>query len=78
MSADNVEQHFILRVQNPELASKLRGWLRDTNTVEGRVRLLFDSRKFAGFKQQPAVLVMQCSLVVSRVYQANSQAIAYI
>lgn len=34
------EQHFILRVQDPELADKLRGWLRDGHTLD--IRLLFD------------------------------------
>ena len=42
MAVDS-EQHFILRVQNPELASKLRGWLRDTTNIQGDVRLLFES-----------------------------------
>lgn len=37
----NLEQHFILRVQNAELASKLRGWLRDQATVDN-ISLVFD------------------------------------
>lgn len=37
----NLEQHFILRVQNAELASKLRGWLRDQATVDD-ISLVFD------------------------------------
>jgi hypothetical protein len=41
MAADNLEQHFILRVQNAELAGKLRGWLRDQTTVEN-ISLVFE------------------------------------
>jgi hypothetical protein len=41
MAADNLEQHFILRVQNAELAGKLRGWLRDQTTVDN-IGLVFD------------------------------------
>ncbi|KAF6262239.1 TAFII55 protein conserved region-domain-containing protein [Scenedesmus sp. NREL 46B-D3] len=37
----NLEQHFILRVQNAELAAKLRGWLRDQATVDN-ITLVFD------------------------------------
>jgi hypothetical protein len=40
------EQHFILRVQDAELASKLRGWLRDSEKESDRIdelRLLFDT-----------------------------------
>jgi hypothetical protein len=40
------EQHFILRVQDAELASKLRGWLRDSDKESDRIdelRLLFDT-----------------------------------
>jgi hypothetical protein len=37
----NLEQHFILRVQNAELAAKLRGWLRDQATVDN-MSLVFD------------------------------------
>lgn len=44
MALDN-EQHFILRVQNPELANTLRAWLRDKANIEGDVRLLFESRR---------------------------------
>lgn len=39
------EQHFILRVQNPELAERLRRWLRDSENIE-EVRLLFDTGKW--------------------------------
>jgi hypothetical protein len=44
------EQHFILRVQDAELASKLRGWLRDSDKPSdkiGEIRLLFEQRKQA-------------------------------
>jgi hypothetical protein len=44
------EQHFILRVQDAELASKLRGWLRDSDKPSDKIseiRLLFEQRKHA-------------------------------
>jgi hypothetical protein len=40
------EQHFILRVQDPELAGRLRGWLRESGKESDNiedVRLLFES-----------------------------------
>lgn len=42
------EQHFILRVQDAELAGKLRGWLRDSDRDSDKIeelRLLFDDGK---------------------------------
>jgi hypothetical protein len=42
------EQHFILRVQDAELASKLRGWLRDSDKPSDKIseiRLLFEQRE---------------------------------
>lgn len=44
MAVDS-EQHFILRVQDAELANRLRGWLRDTAHIDGDVRLLFEQRE---------------------------------
>lgn len=43
------EQHFILRVQDAELAGKLRGWLRDSDKDSDKIeelRLLFDDGKW--------------------------------
>eukprot|EP00882_Tetradesmus_deserticola_P009596 GHRQ01010130.1.p1 GENE.GHRQ01010130.1~~GHRQ01010130.1.p1 ORF type:complete len:227 (+),score=99.55 GHRQ01010130.1:169-849(+) len=37
----NLEQHFILRVQNAELVGKLRAWLRDKAAVDN-ISLVFD------------------------------------
>lgn len=41
------EQHFILRVQDAELAGRLRGWLRESGKESDSIkdiRLLFESR----------------------------------
>ena len=43
MAGEVAEQHFILRVQNPELAARLRGWLRDAVNLDGALKLLFES-----------------------------------
>jgi hypothetical protein len=40
----DTEQQFILRVQDPDLAGRLRGWLRDKENIE-EIRLLFESRE---------------------------------
>lgn len=45
MSAD-LEQHFILRVPNPDLANKLRGWLRDQTNIDGQMSLVFEASEF--------------------------------
>jgi hypothetical protein len=41
--AEPIEEQFILRVEPPDLADKLRRWLREEQGLEGRVELLFDS-----------------------------------
>ncbi|KAF8056368.1 TAF7 [Scenedesmus sp. PABB004] len=38
----DLEQHFVLRVQNPALAERLRGWLREQASIDGAVKLLFE------------------------------------
>lgn len=43
MAGEVTEQHFILRVQSPELAAKLRGWLRDAVNIDGALKLLFET-----------------------------------
>jgi hypothetical protein len=43
--AAQTEQHFILRVRSPELAAKLRGWLRDSEDINDAVRLQFAQRE---------------------------------
>ena len=40
-----LEQHFVLRVPNPELADKLRGWLRNTEQLNEHISLIFEARK---------------------------------
>lgn len=55
MSAD-LEQHFILRVPNPELANKLRGWLRDQASIEGQISLVFEASELLTVRHA-AVLV---------------------
>lgn len=45
MSAD-LEQHFILRVPNLDLANKLRGWLRDQTSLEGQMSLVFEASEW--------------------------------
>jgi hypothetical protein len=46
--AEVAEENFVLRVQPPALAAKLRGWLREQRGLDGRAELLFEG---AGARQ---------------------------
>lgn len=40
-AAEAAEEHYVLRVQPPDLAAKLRAWLREERGLDGRAELLF-------------------------------------
>ncbi|KIZ04533.1 hypothetical protein MNEG_3427 [Monoraphidium neglectum] len=42
------EEHFIFRVKPPQLAAKLRGWLREQQGLKGRAELLFEDNNRRG------------------------------
>lgn len=43
---DPQEEQYILRVQVPDLADKLRKWLREDLTLQGRAELLFERKSW--------------------------------
>ena len=43
--ADAQEEHYVLRVMPPDLAAKLRAWLREERGLDGRAELLFEGAR---------------------------------
>jgi hypothetical protein len=41
VATDLIEEQFVLRVEPPDLAEKLRKWLREETGLQGRVELVF-------------------------------------
>lgn len=50
----------MLRVEPPDLAKKLRKWMREEQGLEGRVDLVFDTGKHAAVRRMDLHLACSC------------------